>query len=533
VPKPGLILGEGSRIGMLRGFETMGHLVSLTLGPVKGTVANERDGTREIELLRDAATAVRRVIQLPDPAADPGAMLMRHIVWNVRQDVGDGSATSAVIARALARETQRVIAAGANAMILRRGIEKALAAALRALDTLAIPLEGEDRIAAVATAAGGNADIGKLIGEIYDVLGPHANIVIAPYVATYHDRVYREGARFEGSCVSPYLMTDEAHRSAVLKDVHVLVADLVIDTAEGVAHLLEQVAQSGGKSMFVICKKISDKAIGVLTANNDRGTIQSTVASLKPIGDARRGTIENIAILTGGEPLNDKAGLVPEMITSADFGHADQIVVDGEQIVIVGGRGTPSTIQARLSALRERLRKATDPEERDTCRDLLTQFSRGVAELRVGALTSQERTQLTEIARQAIKAVAAGMESGIVPGGGAAFLACIPAVRELELSGDEALGAQILARALEEPMRCIAENAGIHPPLAIDQAQRSGPGYGFDAIGKQTVHMLDEGIVDPAIVARRALEYGVSGALMLLTTDALVIHRKPKESVNP
>lgn len=533
MPKPNLLLGESSRVSMLRGFETVGHLVSLTLGPVRGTIANERDGTREIEMLRDAATAVRRVIQLPEPTEDPGAMLMRHIVWNMRQEVGDGSATASVIAYGLAREAQRVIAAGANAMIIRRGVEKALAAALGALDDLAMPLDGEDRIAAVATAACGDPEIGKLLGEIFDVLGPHAQIVIVPYVATYHDRAYREGARFEGGYVSPYLLTDQLHQSAVLEDVHVLVADLVIETAEGAAHLLGQVVQLGGKNLLIICKKISDKAIGVLVTNNERDTVRCTVSSLKPIGDARRGTISNIAVITGGQPLNDRSGLVPEMVTASDFGYADRIALDKEQIVIVGGHGDPTAIQERMGDLRELLRNARDPEERETLRMLTAQLSRGVAELRVGGLTGEDRTRLTEISKHAIKAVEAGMESGIVPGGGAAYLACIPAVQALQLEGDELIGASILAQVLEEPMRQIAKNSGVHPPLAISEAQRQGLGYGLDAVSQQIVNMLDAGIADPAIVARRALEHGVSGALMLLTTDALVIHRKPKESVDP
>ena len=371
MPKPDLLLGESSRVSMLRGFETVGHLVSLTLGPIRGSIANERDGTREIEMLRDAATAVRRVIQLPEPAEDPGAMLMRHIVWNMRQQVGDGSATAAVIAYALAREAQRVIAAGANAMIVRRGVEKACAAVLSALDDLAIPLEDEERIAAVATAACGDPEIGKVLGEIYDVLGPHAQVVIVPYVATYHDRAYREGARFEGGYVSPYLLTDQLHQSAVLEDVHVLVADVVIDTAEGAACLLDQVAQLGGKNLFIVCKKVSDKAIGVLVTNNEQDTVRSTVSTLKPIGDARRGSIENIAILTGGQPLNDRAGLVPEMVTAADFGYADRIFLDKNQFVIVGGHGVSPDIQTRMAALRDMLQRSRDPEERDTLHMLM------------------------------------------------------------------------------------------------------------------------------------------------------------------
>jgi chaperonin GroEL len=221
------------------------------------------------------------------------------------------------------------------------------------------------------------------------------------------------------------------------------------------------------------------------------------------------------------------------MVTASDFGYADRIVLEKEQFVIVGGHGAHGAIQERTGALRELLRASRDPEERETLRMLSAQLSRGVAELRVGGLTGQDRTRLTDISKHAIKAVEAGMESGIVPGGGAAYLACIPAVKALQAQGDEAIGVSILAQVLEEPMRQIAQNSGVHPPLVIDEAQRLGGGYGLDAVSQRIVSMMDTGIADPAIVARRALEHGVSGALMLLTTDALVIHRKPKESVDP
>lgn len=535
MPKPGLLLGEHSRAKMLKGFETMGQLLSLTLGPIGKNIANEREGTREIEVLRDAATAARRVLELPDRAENPGAMLMRHLVWRVRREVGDGSATACVIALALAREMQRVIAAGANAMIVRRGVEKALRAAVGALEQLATPLEGEERIAALATAAIGNPEIGRLVGEIFDVLGPHANIVVEPYIAMGHDRVYREGARFKGGYVSPYLITDEARRQAILEDAYVLATDLSFETPEQAAHVLEQVVRAGGKSLLVVCKRFHDKPIGVFATNNDRGKITASAVVLKPTGEARRETIENIALLTGGRPLQDKIGITPERIVLEDFGRAERVIVEQDAFTIVGGQGNPSAIRQRMAQLRERARTTNNAEERDLCRELLTQFSEGVAELRVGALTSVERNELVELAEQAIKTVRAGMESGIVPGGGAAYLSCIPAVKALDAEGDEALGVAIMAHVLEAPLRHIAANAGVHPPLAIAEAQKAGPGYGLDAYTGRIVNMIDEGIVDPTIVARRALEYGVSGALMLLTTDALVIHRKYilKESVEP
>lgn len=533
MPRPDVILGEKGRIGMLRGFESMARLLAITLGPVGGNIANAREPRGEPELLYDAATIARRIINLPDRAEDAGAMMMRHIVWNVREEMGDGSATTAVLARAVARETQKVIAAGANAMIVRHGIEKALKVALAKLDAISLPLEGEARIAGVATAAVGDAEMGKLLGEMYDVLGPNANIVIEPYIATFHDRVYHEGTRIKGSLLSPYMVTDKIRRVAVMDDVYVLAADMVFDSTESAQNILEQVYKAGGKSVFVMCKNMSDKAMGVLMANNEAGTIRSAAANLKPVGEARRGTVEDIAILTGGKPLFDKSGQAPEDVTLADFGRAERVIVTKDYYLIVGGQGDRKLARERAQKLRQRLRSTYDSDERDTLRELLTHFSAGVGELRIGGLTEQERKALTETAEQAIKAVAAGMESGIVPGGGAAYLACIPEVEAIEADGDEAIGVRIMARVLEEPMRCIAQNASIHPPLVVAEAQRLGEGFGYDVIGEKVVNMVEVGIVDPTSVAKRALEKAVSGALMLLTTDALVLHRKPKETFEP
>ena len=533
MPKPEVLLGEESRVGMLRGFESMARLLALTLGPIGGNIANAREPKGEPELLYDAATIARRIINLPDRTEDAGAMMMRHIVWNVREQMGDGSATTAVLAQAVARGTQRIIAAGANAMMVKRGVDKATAVAIDALDKMSMPLVGEDRIAAVAKAATGEPEIGNLLGEMYDVLGPNANIVIEPYIATYHDLTYHEGARFKGGILSPYLYTDTVRRLAVLEDPYVLVADLSFQSVESASNILEQVLKAGGKSVLIICKALSDKAIGVLTANNEAGTVQSCVTNMKPVGETRRGTVEDIALLTGGKPLTDKSGMAPEDVTITDFGRADRAIVTRDYYLIIGGHGDRKSTRERVQNLRQRLRETVDSDEREMLRELLPHFSAGVGELRIGALTEQERKVLTETAEQAMKAVMAGMESGIVAGGGAAYLACVPALQEIKAEGDEALGVQILARALEEPMRCIATNADVHPPLAIAESQRMGPGHGFDVIQKRVVNMIEAGIVDPTSVVKRALQQAVSGAMMLLTTDALVLHRKPQENFEP
>jgi|YNPNPStandDraft_1061719.scaffolds.fasta_scaffold08050_2 chaperonin GroEL len=533
MPKPKVVLGDTSRAGMLRGFRSMGRLLAITLGPVGGNIMNAKNYKGEPEILSDAATIARRIIELPDRVENAGAMMLRHMVWRMREDVGDGSATTAVLAMAIVREMEKMMAAGANPMMLKQGIEIAAAAAVKALEEMSIPLEGEERIAAVATAAVGDPEIGKLLGEIYDVLGPNAAITIEPYIATYHDRAYHEGARFKGGYISPYLLTDTVRHVAVLDDVYILIADIFIETPQGVQNALEQVYKAGGKSLLIISKSVCDKGIGIMVANNERNTVRSCAVNPKPVGDLRRGMLENIAVLTGGKALTDKAGIAVTDITIKDMGRAERVIVTKDHFTIIGGKGDKNAIRERLQKLRQRLRETQDGEERQTLRELVTHFSSGVAELRIGALTEQERKALTETAEQAMKTVMAGMEGGVVPGGGAAYLACIPAVKALKAEGDVAFGIQVLARALEEPMRCIVENAGAYPPLVIAEATKAGPGYGFDVRQKKIVNMIEEGIVDPTIVVKRALQSAVSGAVMLLTTDALVLHRKPKENFEP
>jgi len=533
MPRPDVLLGEKGRVGMLRGFESMARLIAITLGPIGGNIANAREPRGEPELLNDAATVARRIIQLPDRAEDAGAMMMRHIVWRVREEVGDGSATTAVLARNVAQGMQRMIAAGANAMIMRRGIEKATKVALQTLDGQAVPLEGEELIASVAAAAVGDNEIGRLLGEMYDVLGANANIVMEPYIATFHDRAYHEGSRFKGGYVSPYFVTDTSRRISVLDDVHVLVSDLVFETVEDASNLLGQVLSNGGKNVFVVCKRMSDKAIGVLVANNERGSIKSCAANIKPIGDLRRGTVDDMAAIVGGKPLTDKSGMATDSVTFSDFGYADRVICTKDHYTIVGGRGDRKSLREAVKQLRRRQRDTRDSEERDVFRERLTHFSSGVGELRIGALTEQQRKALMETAEMAVKAVQAGMEGGIVAGGGAAYMACIPAVKTIELEGDEAIGRDILARALEEPMRCIAANANVHPPLAIVEARRLGPTFGLEVRQRQVVDLMAEGVVDPVVVSKRALELAVSGAVMLLSTDALVLHRKPEENLEP
>lgn len=532
MPTPDVVIGEKSRAGMLRGFNSMARLLAITLGPTGGKIAYDKHSGMAPELLTDAATIARRIIQISNRLEDCGAMMMRHLVWQMREEVGDGTATTAVLAQAIANEFHKMVAAGANAMMLKRGIERATAVAARTLEEMSLPLEGEEQIAAVATAAIGDPQIGKLLGEMYDVLGPHANIICTAYVSTKHDRSYHEGARFQGRYVSPYLLNDRGRRVSALENPYIFVSDLEFEGTASVQSILERVINAGGKSVLIFCKKMSDKAIGVLVANNEKGTILSSAATLTVPMNKLEGTLDDIGLLVGATPVKGIPG-VPVDVRMENFGRADRALVGLQDITIVGGKGDKVQIRDRVKRLRESLRTVKNTADRNDLRTSLMHFSSGIGELHIGALTNDDRVALKEMAEQAMKAVMSGVENGVVPGGGAAYLACIPAVLATPAEGDEAIGVQILARALEEPLRCIVTNAGIHPPLVIDEVMRQGRGYGYDVKKKCVVNMFEAGIVDSTMVVERALQYATSGALMLLTTDALVLHRKPKEATLP
>ncbi len=521
---------------MLSGFESIGKLAAITLGPSAGSICYQVDPSShgEPEFIQDAGTAARRVIQLPDRVEDVGAMIMRQTLWRMKDELGDGAATCGVLAMSIAREMQRLVAAGANPMILRHGIDKAITAAVQALDRMSVPLEGEKRIAAVASAASGSAEIGRLLGEMYDVLGPQANIVIEPYTATIHDRAYREGTVFKGGYVSPYLMNDNLRRMAVLDNVHIAILDMDMSSTEAVLHVLNAVAQAGGKSLLLVCRSMGDKGITMLASNNERGSIKSCAVKLVDVGELRQNILTNMSLLTGAEFITDKVAQTYKDLKPESFGFATRVNVTREKTTIIGGRSDKAALRQRAQELRAILKRTPHPTDREHLRIAISQLSAGIGELRIGALTEMDRKRQTEIAEVAIRTVSSCIEGGIVPGGGAAFLDCIPSVLAVDAApGDETFGVQLVARALEAPMRQIVANAAVHPPLAINEARKAGPGHGFDVRSKRIVNMIDEGIADSAFVTRNALERAASAAIMVLTTNAIVLHRKPEEVVHP
>jgi chaperonin GroEL len=498
-----------------------------------GNIVSQRVNSTQAEMLSDGATIARRLLALPDRVESVGAMLMRHIVWRMRDKYGDGSATAAVLARAVARDAHRLIVAGADPMALRRGIERGAQAASAALGKLSQSLEGAESIAGLATAAITEPEIGRLLGEMYDFLGSYGTIVLQPALGVKHDHAYHAGTRFPGEYISPYLLSDPIRHVAALDDTYVLVAEMHFETAESVLPIVAKVAEAGGGNLFIICKNMWTKAIGALVHVNTRSAVKVYAARIRPVENLRPEMMEDFALLTGATLITDAAGMRAENITLKDLGHAQRVVATGDYVMVLSGGDNTEAVSAHAQTLHEQLRTTSKLEQKQLLRERIGRLTGGIGELRLAAFTEQERVRLIEKTAHAIKVIQVGLEGGVVPGGGAAYLAVIPAVEAVEAQGDEAMGVRVVARALEEPLRVIAGNGHVSAPLILAECRRLGIGYGFDVHQHRVTDMRAERILDPAIIVREALNCAASGAMMLITAETLVLHRKPPQSINP
>ncbi|MCD6291468.1 MAG: chaperonin GroEL [Anaerolineae bacterium] len=533
MPQPRVLDADEAQKGMKQGIDAMANVVGVTYGPRGGVVVNDSIGRNEIELLTDGATIARRIIELPGRSTDVGAMLLRHMVWHMRQEMGDGSVTTAILTQAILREAHQRIAAGANAMMIRRGLERALRAAVQALRDMAVPVEGEDRIAAMATAVTGDPDIGRMLGEIFDILGPEGALVVEEYASTYLEREYVEGARWKGNYDSPYFINDVPHRLCVLENPRILITDARISELSDVQPIMEQMIQAKAGPLAIIAWGVSGVALGTLVTNHQRKVLPAVSVKFGLIGEHRLRALEDMAIMTGARFITEQAGMKVADARLEDLGRARRIEVGEKEFTIIGPQGDPSAVRQRLAQIKAELQRTSDLEERDKLRERINWLSGGIGILKIGAASEKEREIKKERAQEAAKLIAAAMEEGVVPGGGVAYLNVIPAVRAVEAEGDEAFGVDILADALRAPLEKLLSNAGLYPPVVIEEIQRRGPGYGYNVITEEITDMMEAGVMDAVKVLRTALETAVSGAIMAFTTGALVLHREPTQSVEP
>ncbi|MDQ5850748.1 MAG: chaperonin GroEL [Chloroflexota bacterium] len=533
MPTPHVLLGDEARARLKEGLDLLAELIRLTLGPRAGVVVNARE-FKGPEPLTSSAVVVRRIVEIQGRATNVGAMLLRHAVWKVHEQLGDGGATTAALVHALLEGGYRHLAAGTNPMLLRRGMERGLRAAVAALQAQARPLEGEQHLHALALAATGDPELGRVFGEIFGRLGPEGTVVIEEYAASYLAHQFLEGARWEGSFVSPAFITDVPRQQALLEEPWVLVTDHTIAEPAQIVRLLEQIVRADAGPLFILAEDVTGEARATLLSNRERGLLDVAAATLTMQGYHRRHNLEDIAIITGAEFVAKDRGDRLENVTLHDLGEARLVQVGADTLSIVGGAGDPDLIAERQRTLRAQIPHVPDEEARRKLIERLGKLAGGMAILRLGAASDAERRTRRDLAERVIRFMPTALEEGVVAGGGAAYLHCQPALHELACGHDEeAAGVRVVRDALEAPMAWLIRNAGLAPAPILAEARQRGAGYGYDILNEQISDMWAANILDAAKVARVALETAVSVAAMALTTEAIVLRRKPEISLTP
>ncbi|MFN8490152.1 MAG: chaperonin GroEL [Caldilineaceae bacterium] len=508
-----------------QGFNRLADMLEVTLGPRGRLVAVAQDNPKKApELLNDGATIARRFLGFPNRFETMGAFLARHIAWRVEEAVGDGATTAVIIGRQVLNEADRYAAAGYNLMSIRRGLDTALVTVLQALEKQAQPLKEPAQIVALATSITGDETLGRYIEEIFDTVGPYGAVDVRTSYARTHDREYIQGAFWDQGWVSSHFTTNAG--VAIIKNPYLLFTNRHLEKADELLPLMEKVRQAGERGLVVLATSVTGGALNLLVANKTRNIMPTLAIRAPGLGPEKTDVLQDLALLTGGRVFREEAGDRLEQATLADLGQADEMQAIRSGFTLIGGRGRPAAIRERHLELRRQLTKAAYGRDRDRLVERSGKLLGGVALLKVGGATEVEQEHLKERAQEAVNVVRLGLQDGIVPGGGVAYLHCLAALDNLALPEEEALAIPILRRALTAPMQAILRNSGFEPNPILEQIRHSQHFCGFDVMRGQFVDVVAANIVDPVKVVHTALQTGVSGALMGLTTAVLV--HKPR-----
>lgn len=514
--------GEEARKSLQSGIDKLADTVKITLGPKgRNVVLDKKFGA---PLITNDGVTIAKEIELEDAFENMGAQMLKEVATKTNDAAGDGTTTATLLAQAMIREGMKNIAAGANPMIVKKGMAKAVETAVGTVISNSKKIEGSDDIARVATVSSADENVGKLIADAMEKVTADGVITIeeSKTAETYSEVV--EGMQFDRGYISPYMVTDTEKMEAVYDDPYILITDKKIASIQEILPLLEQLVQSG-KKLVIIAEDIEGEALTTLILNNLRGTFKCAAVKAPGFGDRRKEMLQDIAILTGGQVISEELGLELKDTAIEQLGRARQVVINKENTIIVDGSGNSDDIKNRTAQIKAQIETTTSDFDKEKLQERLAKLSGGVAVIKVGAATEIEMKEKKLRIEDALAATKAAVEEGIVAGGGTALINAIPAVEELipSLEGDEKTGAQIILRALEEPVRQIALNAGLEGSVIIDTIKRSGKtGYGFDAYNETYVDMIPSGIVDPTKVTRSALQNAASVAAMVLTTESLV-----------
>ncbi|MFB0832134.1 chaperonin GroEL [Brevibacillus laterosporus] len=517
---------EDARRSMLRGVETLSNAVKVTLGPKgRNVVLEKKFGS---PLITNDGVTIAKEIELEDAYENMGAQLVKEVATKTNDIAGDGTTTATVLAASMIREGLKNVTAGANPMVIRRGIDKAVRAAVEEIHSISKPVESKSAIAQVASISADDPEVGSLIAEAMEKVGKDGVITVEESKGFATELEVVEGMQFDRGYASPYMITDTDKMEAVLNNPFILITDKKIGNIQEVLPVLEQVVQSG-KPLVIIAEDVEGEALATLVVNKLRGTFTAVAVKAPGFGDRRKAMLQDIATLTGGEVITEELGLDLKATKVEQLGRAAKVVVTKENTTIVEGSGEKAAIEGRVAQIRQQIEDTTSEFDREKLQERLAKLAGGVAVVKVGAATETELKEKKLRIEDALNSTRAAVEEGIVAGGGTTLISVMHAIEKLNLQGEEGLGAQIVLRALEEPVRQIAANAGLEGSVIVERLKKEELGIGFNAATEQWVNMIEEGIVDAAKVTRSALSNAASVAAMFLTTEAVVAD-KPEEN---
>jgi chaperonin GroEL len=526
-----IVTGENSRQSILRGVNILADAVKITLGPKgRNAVIEKKFGAPVIT--KDGVT-VAKEIELKDPLENMGAQMVREVASKTSDVAGDGTTTATVLAQAIFREGVRTVAAGANPMALKRGIDRSVETAIEEIKKLHRDVKGE-MIAQVGTISANNdRQIGSIIAEAMKKVGKDGVITVEESRTMETTLEVVEGMQFDRGYLSPYFVTDAERMECVIEDARILIHEKKISSMKDLLPLLENIAKMG-KPLIIIAEDVEGEALATLVVNKLRGTLQCAAVKAPGFGDRRKAMLEDIATLTGGKAITEDLGIKLENVRVEDLGRAKKIVIDKDNTTIVEGGGKATEIEGRVKQIRAQIEETTSDYDREKLQERLAKLVGGVAVIKVGAATETELKEKKARVEDAMHATRAAVEEGIVPGGGVALVRCIPALDKLKLHEDEAIGVNIVKRALEEPMRQIAQNAGHEGAVVVGRVRESKEdNFGFDAESADYCDLVKAGIIDPAKVTRLALQNAASIAGLMLTTEALIAELKEDDKKVP
>jgi chaperonin GroEL len=522
-----IIFGEEARRSLKSGVDILTDAVRVTLGPRGRPVALDKKWGAP-SVLNDGVS-IAKEIELPDPFENMGVQLVKQAATKTNDACGDGTSTSTIVAQAIVAEGFKNIAAGADAMALKRGIDKGVDALVGELKRMSIPVAGRQQVAQVAAISAIDQEIGNLIADVMEKVGKDGVITVEEGKGLQFETEFVEGMKFDRGYISPYFITNAEQMRAELEDPCILITDKKISAINEILPALEKIVQVS-KNLVIIAEDVEGESLATLVVNKLRGTLSPLAVKAPGFGDRRKAMLQDIAVLTGGTVISEEVGRKLDSVTVNDLGHARRVIADKDNTTIVEGKGDTKAIEGRIKQIRSEIDISTSDYDKEKLQERLAKLAGGVAVIKVGAATETELKERKHRVEDALSATRAAVEEGILPGGGVALLNALPALKKLKIKGDEATGVAILKRALEEPLRCIAENSGREGSVVINEVKHSKPGIGYDAFKDELgVNMIDRGIVDPLKVTRSALQNGASIATMILTTEALVTDIPEKE----